>query len=201
MNERTLHPANVAAGALLFGGLLLLAAPHHAANILRLVLATVAAAVGLYALAIHVPGWRGTGWWTSPLDRTRPRTADPPDSREVARIRLHLGNRRQHVAGAPDMPPDVLHLLQPLVRQALERAGLDPARASAAAPARTALDPLTLAVLAATPQSRKEWHATLRPDEHEVATVVHRVLDDLDRLAARGGAGEASATPHPGSPR
>jgi hypothetical protein len=182
MNERTLRLGNVAAGAVVIGGVLVVAMPREAVSILQLVIATVAVAGGLYALALHVPpsGWMSPFKWMSPFNQKVRRETGHHRLHETDSIRSKLSNRRQPVADGPPMPPEILLLLKPLIRTALN---LDPDERSDPAAARKRLSPLTWAVLTSAPLREPHWYQTLRPDEREVTDVVHHVLDDIDHLA------------------
>jgi hypothetical protein len=163
MNERTLRPAHMAAAALAVGGALIVIVPEHAMSIGRLLIVTVAAAAGLYALALTT----SPTWWLSPFDGHRRRRGlhERPD--EIEWIRASFGGRRQRIADDVSLPPGALRLLQPLIRVALER---EPSRR---------LSPLSRAILESNPLKRPTWIRTGRPDRRETASIVHRVLDDL----------------------
>ncbi|HEX6363634.1 MAG TPA: hypothetical protein VFZ93_11790 [Albitalea sp.] len=168
MNEHALRPGFMAAAAVALAGVLIVLLPQHAASIARLAVVTLAASAGLYALAVHAPA----AWWRSPFDRhaddaPRARSAD-----EVEWIRSTLNARRQPVANGPDLPPQTLRFLQPLIRAALERHGVEADH----------LAPRTRAVLDARPLDHAPWYRTHGPDGRAVADVVHSILDELDRL-------------------
>lgn len=186
MNERALRPDNVAAAAVLIGGLLLIVLPQHAMSIVRVVIVTIAIATALYVLVVHVPptGWISPFKGMSPFNRM---TAGRRRRRRVGEldlIRSSLADRRQAIDGAPALPPAVLRMLQPLITSALD---LDPRDGRAMKSARARLSPLTLAVLEADPLRRASWFRTLRADPREVAKTVDQVLDDLDLLTGYGG--------------
>jgi hypothetical protein len=153
--------------------------PQHALSIVRLAIVTVAAAAGLYALAVQAP----STWWMSPFDRRVRRERKGPGSNEMRWIRSRLAGRRKRIDGGLSLPPEAVRLLQPLIRAALEREGLDPADASCLASAGELLSPPTWAVLAQDPVERPRWFRTLWPDVRATAEVVHSVLDDIDHLA------------------
>lgn len=178
MNERLLAPGRIAAAAATIGGVLLVALPEHAVSVVQLVLVTVAAAAGLYALIVNV----SPAWWISPFDRAAGPKQDDGRSEEIDAIRSKLSGRRQPVENGPPVPTDVLRLLKPLIGTALEREGLDPRDERHREAARARVSPLTWAVLTSTPLAEPRWFRTRRPDERTSAEVVHRVLDDLDRL-------------------
>lgn len=184
MNERTLSPWNIAAGAVVIGGGLVFAMPQHVVGIVQLVIVTIAAAAGLYALAANVPptGWMSPFKWMSPFSpRSAPATDGHVDDLDV--IRSQLAGRRQPVDGAPPMPAEALHLLKPLIAAMLDVPADEAARSDAA---RSRLSPLAWAILTTDPTRRPPWFRTLAPSEGEVAEVLHRVLDELEELAAAG---------------
>jgi hypothetical protein len=183
MNERTLRPGNVAAAAVLIGAVVVIVMPQHAMSVVQLVAVTVAAACGLYALSVRVPptGWMSPFRWMSPFDRTAAQGWQGHRSDEVDLIRSKLSGRRQRVEGGPPTPPEVLRLVQPLIRAALD---LDPGDDAGLASARALVSPLTWAVLTGEALRQPPWFRTLGPNGREVAEVVHAVLDDLDRLSA-----------------
>jgi hypothetical protein len=182
VNERTLRPGNIAAGALVLGGVLIVVLPQHALSIVRLAIVTVAAAAGLYALAVQAP----STWWMSPFDRRVRRERKSHGSNEMRWIRSRLAGPRKRIDDGPSLPADAVRLLQPLIRAGLEREGLDPADESYLASARGLLSPPTWAVLTHDPLERPRWFRTLWPDERATAEIVHSVLDDIDRLADSG---------------
>lgn len=181
MNERTLRPGNIAAAAAVIGGALIMILPQHALSIIALVIVTIAAAAGLYALAVNAP----PAWWRSPFDVSG-RAHRPAETDEIDRIRARLSGRRQRIARDTAVPPEALRLLRPLVHVALERAGVDMDDEQSLAAARALVSPLTWAVLTTEPLERPGWIATVQPNARHAADVVHRVLDDLDRLAGIG---------------
>ena len=183
MNERTLRSGSVAAAAVLIGGVLIVALPQHSVSIVQLVVVTVAAAAGLYALGANVPhtGWISPFKWRSPFSPgVRPGTAGQA-SDEMDSIRAKLSGRRQPIENGPAMPPEILRLLKPLIRIAHD---LDPDDEAHQPPARGVLSPLTRAILTSDSLNESHWFRTLWSNEREVAEVVHSVMDDLDRLAA-----------------
>jgi hypothetical protein len=150
MNERTLRIGNVAAAAVAIGGALIIARPQYALGIVQLVLASVGAAAALYALAANVPptGWLSPFKWMSPFNRA----ARPEERRngwdEMTSLRSKLSGRRQQMRNAPPLPPEVVRLLKPLIRQTLD---LDPEDEAQLASARHFLSPLAWAVLTSDP--------------------------------------------------
>jgi hypothetical protein len=180
MSGEWLRPGHVAAAALLIGGMLVAVLPQHALSIARLVVVTMAAAAALHALALNAP----PRWWRSPFaghrrNRRRASTAD-----DIDWIRSMLAAPRQRVRHGPSLPPETLGVLQPLIRSALERHGIDAADTRGRAAARTLLAPVSWAVLTGEPVKGGQWYRLLPPDERATARVVHGVLDDLERLAA-----------------
>lgn len=192
MNERNLRPGTVAAAAMVIGGVLMIALPQHGVSIVRLVMVTVAAAAVLYALAVSVPEWSVRGASMSPFDRTVRPERKGRGSAEIDRIHSELSGRRQRIGHGPPVPSAVLRHLKRLIKVALERDGLGPADGAQHEFAHRPLSPLTRAVLTAKLLDWPTWFRTVRPNEREVAEVVHRVLDDLERL----GAGDAGSRPH-----
>jgi hypothetical protein len=174
MNQ-VFRPRHIGAAAVVIGGVLIGVLPHHAMSIVRLVIVTVAAAAGLYALTASAPPM----WWLSPFDRNFSRRKKSRGSDDIESIRSKLASPRRRLAQLPPLPPESLHLLRPLIVAALEREGIDPADEASARPL---VSPLTWAVLENQALQRGQW-IPLLPNQRETARVVHRVLDDLDRLA------------------
>jgi hypothetical protein len=182
VNERTLRPANIAAAAAVIGGVLVVLLPRHAMSIAQVVIVTIGAGAGLQALILNAP----PTWWRSPFDRSVGSSGQTrPVFDETSWIRAVLSGRRQKIPNGPPLPPETLRVLQPLIRTALERQGIDPDDRRSRTAARTRLSATTLAILIAKPAKRATWLDTLRPDAHETARVVHDVLDELDRLDGR----------------
>lgn len=181
MNERNLRPLNVAAAALVIGGILLLALPRYALGIIQLVVVTGAAATALHALAVNVPqtGWMSPFKWMSPFaDAPQPERSTPA-SAELEPIRAKLAARRLRAAGGPPLPAETLRMLKPLIRSALD---IDAGGGAASPEAAARLSPLARAILATDVPSEPRWIDTVRPDATAVAGVVHSVLDELERL-------------------
>jgi hypothetical protein len=146
-----------------------------------LVIVTVAVAGGLHMLAVTAP----PTWWMSPFDRAaRPRVVKA--SGDVERMRDTLAGRRQRIRQGPPVPPGVLRALQPLIRSALERAGIDARDRDVVESFRGRLSPLTFSVLTSVPLRTTTWFRTVRPDARETAALVEHVLDELDLLSAGG---------------
>jgi hypothetical protein len=181
MNGGGLRPGGVAAAAILIGGFLVLALPQHTESVVRLVVLTLAAVVGLHLLALLVPTW-SDGWSTSPFRPAARARRGGRAPEEVERIHSGLSGRRHPVENGPPMPPQVLRLLKPPIRVALERMGLDPTDEAGRVSARTLLSPLTWAVFTSDLRSAPDPFRVRRPDERQVAEVVHRVLDELEAL-------------------
>jgi len=184
MNERNLRPANVAAAALVIGGILLLAFPRYALGIVQLVVVTATAATALYALAVNVPqtGWMSPFKWMSPFAGTPLPEPGAPDVHELEPIRARVAARRLRAVGGPPLPPETLRLLRPLIRSALDLPPGGPIPGEAA----LRLSPLARSILAAELPDDPRWIDTVRPDEDAVAHVVHQVLDELERLDPTG---------------
>jgi hypothetical protein len=195
VNEQALRPAGIAAAAIAIGGVLVAVFPQHGPSTVRLVIVTVAAAAGLYAVALHAP----PAWWMSPFDRSGHRGQRGVGSDEVDRIRSTLSGRRVHIENGPPLPPETLRLLQPAIRSSLEREGIDPDDSVSLESAAGQLSPLTRAVLVGEPSKHAGWFRTLRPDARQVAGIVHGVMDDLDRFIAGGSDG--GRTPKPARSR
>jgi hypothetical protein len=191
MNSQILRPGSIAAGAVVIGGTLVMLLPQHAMSIVRLVIVTVAAAAALNAFGVHAP----PRWWRSPFDRTPGGEDTGTGSRDIDRIRSEFSGRRRRIPNGPPLPPEVLHLLRPLVEVAVARAGLDPDDSRVAG--RRRLSPLCRAVLAADRSTRPPWYRMVRPDRREVAGAAHRILDELDRLAAGTAGGHDTDSRHP----
>lgn len=183
MSPRALAPANMAAAAVLIGGVLIVARPEHVLGVAELVLVTIAAGAGLYALAAHVPptAWMSPFKWMSPFGGGPGPERRRHGSDEIDAIRSKLSDRRQRIAHGPPLPPDVLRLLRPVIADALD---IDPDDVAQVAAAGRRLSPLAWSVLASDPIPRSYWLNTLRPNEWEVAEVVHEVLDELEHLPA-----------------
>lgn len=174
MNGLIVPPGSVAAATAVICGLLVAAFPEYALTVLQLGVVTVAVALALHALAVNVPEWGAVRWLLSPFNR-RPAVRPAAErSDDLDRIRRGLSRRRQRIPGGPPLTPEALRVLKRLVRVALERRGVEPDRPD--------LSPLTRAILESEPLGWRGWYGTLRPDEKQVAEVVHHVLDDLERL-------------------
>jgi len=184
MNERTLRPAHVGAAAAVIGGALLVVAPRYAASIVRIAIAAIAAAAGLYAFVVSSP----PAWWQSPFEpSTRgKRKRHGPD--DLERLRESLRGRRHPVAAGPPLPPAILRQLKALIGVTLERAGLDAPGAASASEPGDPLSPATRAVLDSGEPQPLPWYRTLRGSPAETSAHVTAILDDLDRLVGRTGA-------------
>lgn len=179
MNDELLHPGNIAAATVVIGGTLIMVWPRHGLTIVGLMIVTLAAAAGLYALALNSP----PAWWLSPFERRAHRRSR--EAGEAEWIRATLSGRRQAIVHGPPIPPGTLRLLQPLIRGALVREGLDPDDRASIEAARASLAPATWALLRTEPLKHATRFRTLRPDPRAVARAVNDVLDDLDRLDPR----------------
>ena len=184
MNEHALRPLHIGSAALAIGGVLVLLMPEYSLSIVRLVIVTVAAATGLYALVVSVP----TTWWTSPFDRTARQVGNGNGPEEFDSIRSTLSGPRQPIQNAPPLPGAAVRSLKPLIEAAIVREGLDPDDPAQLESAQGLLSPLSWAILSSEPLVGPRWFQTRLPNERKVAKVVHSVLDDLDGLASRGGA-------------
>ena len=181
MTERALAPGNVAAGALFVGGVVLVALPYHVLSILQVMVVAAAVSVGLYALARNVPqsGWLFPFKWLSPFSPDAHRRIRGHRTAALDELGTRMGDRRLPVENAPALPPVILRELRALIAGALD---VDPGDAAAVASARDRVSPLTHAILASAPVERTTWFRTLRPHRTQTAAVVHRVMDDLDRI-------------------
>ncbi|MCA9739772.1 MAG: hypothetical protein KC645_19250, partial [Gemmatimonadetes bacterium] len=96
MSDPTLRAGPVTAAAIAIGGMVLLAAPQHAASIVKVVVATAAVAAGLHALSRSVPatGWMSPFRWMSPFARGGGARRHPAGCPRSA------GCRRSRAAGA-----------------------------------------------------------------------------------------------------
>jgi hypothetical protein len=154
--------------SVVLGGLLVIASPRHLPSIAQLVVATLAAAGGLF-VSIHL---LRPAIWMSPFNPgDRPKGSGEVRT-EIDRIRARLSGRRTVVARGVCLPPEVIRLLQPLIAETAERVQCPPGR----------VPPTCRAILQfespAAPAAARER----RPNEAEAAAVVHRVLDELDAL-------------------
>ncbi len=165
-----LSPRPMASASLVLGGLLLVAAPAHAVSVAQLAVATVAAAGALFVVVRQL---RPAVWMTPFNPRDRPR-GDEDLRSEVDRLRTRLGGGRVQVAPGLALPPEVVRVLQPIVRAELEGA----AGGVLAAPPSATLQAI-LRFESPDPRLRVRVR---RGDEQAVSAVVHEVLDELDRL-------------------
>jgi hypothetical protein len=182
MNEPALRPAEITAAAVVVAGGLIIVWPQLALSFAGLVIATVAAAAGLHAFAVLAP----PAWWRSPFEPRRRRRRRAGRADDLDWIRATLKGRRQPVENGPPLPPATLRLLQPLIRDVLEREGIDPDDTAELEPAGIRKCPLTRAVLDAEPLRHPPWFRTRRPDARHAAETVQGVLDELDRIVAGG---------------
>ena len=179
MNEQPFRPGSVAAAAILIGGGLIAAFPQHSMSIIRLVIVTIAAAAGLFALGVNAPAT----WWRSPFERGLPLKWKRSGAHELHWIRSEMAGWRQRIANGPPLPPEVVRRLQPLIAVEIERAGADPADEAIGEYTRQHLSPLTIAVFTADAGNSHHRFRFVPPNRGAVAAAVHAVLDDLERLA------------------
>lgn len=186
MSEEALRPGNVAAAAVLVGGVLIVAFPRYAPTIVQVVIVAAAVAGALWVLASRVPptGWLSPFKWLSPFGETTGGDGPRHRSRELELIRSKLSGRRQEVADGPPMPPAVLRQLKPLIAGMLD---VDPRDGEEVASIRDRISPLAYALLTSEPLERPSWLATVRPDPEGAARTVHRVLDGLEGATPGGG--------------
>jgi len=158
----------VAWAAVVLGGLLLIGSPRHLPSVAQLVVATLAAAGGLVA-SLRLTGH---AIFMSPFNRgDRPGGAGEVRT-EIDRIRARLSGRRVVVAPGILLPPEVIRLLQPLIAETAERAGV----------ALDRLPPRSRAVVRyASPEGGGPARGR-RPNKVAAAAMVHAVLDELERL-------------------
>lgn len=175
MNDSVLRPGHVAAATLTLGGLLLLAAPGRAPGILRLILVTIAAAGGFYALLVH----GGPTRRMSAFRWTLRGQAEEAAAADAHRLRATLTGRRHRIAGGRPLPPAAIRLLQSLIEAHLVHEGAGPDEPFRRSVARADLAPLTRAILAHDATVNPPWFRTRRPDPAESARIVQAVLDDL----------------------
>lgn len=178
MSVHAVRPSSVVAAAAVIGGALTAILPRHGLTIVALVIVTAAASAGLFALHANAPAM----WWRSPFERGlhgKRRTA----TRDLDWIGSELGERRQRIAFGYALPPQVVGRMQRLIETALERAGLLADVEENGAVIRSRLSPLAYAILTADTTRRPGVLRMRAPHRREVATCVHLVLDELDRLA------------------
>ncbi len=184
MSAHPSRPSHVASGAALIGGAVIVALPHHVWTVVPVLLVSIAVAVAVHALAVHVPpaGWMSPFKWMSPFaTRDWAGWSEAPRG-DIDAIRSTLSGRRQRIPGGRALPPETLRLLKPCVVAALDA----DAEASGARWRgwRDRLSPTTLALVSAEPLRHPWWFHTLRPDPAQTAEVVHLVLDDLERVSS-----------------
>ena len=197
MSEHALRPGGVAIAAVLIGGVLVIAFPHHVLSIIRVVVATAAAVAALHALAVNVPltGWISPYKWMSPFSPVARREIPQGDTDEVDFIHSKLSGWRQPIKYGPPMPPAVLRLLRPIVRSALGLGQHDEVDREVV---RNLLSPVTWAILVSDPLEHTHWFLMRPPDARKVTEVVHHVLDDIERIAPHGEGLESSTPATPG---
>lgn len=195
MNPTPLRQANVAAAAVVIGGLLVLVAPRYALTIVQLVVVTIAISAGLHALAANVPptGWISPFKWMAPFNQALRDGATGPVPDELRAIRSHFGGWRRPFEPGPALPDSTVRLLRPLIRAGLDL-DLGERRRDQA---RGRVSARSWALLDADPADRPRWYLPVPPDARTVARAVHEVLDDLDRLHGRTGpTPSSSSVPH-----
>lgn len=166
-----LRPRSVVWGAIVFGGLLMIAQPRHLPSIAQLVVATVAATGALF-VAVRL---LRSAIWMSPFNPGDRPLAGGEVRTEIDRIGARLAGRRLVVAPGLALPPEAIRLLQPLIAEAAESAQCPPDR----------LPPCCRAILGFEPPAATRRIRSLRANEAEAASAVHRVLDELGALTAR----------------
>ena len=171
LQASVLRPRSVAWAAVVLGGLLLIGSPRHLPSIAQLVVATLAAAGGLFvAVRLLRPAI-----WMSPFNPgDRPRSSGEVRT-EIDRIRARLSGPRAVVAPGVFLPAEVVRMLQPLIVEMAERAQCPPDRLPPACRAIASFEAPTTALAT----------RARRPNEAEAALIVHRVLDELDTLVGR----------------
>ena len=186
MNGHTPRPGDIAAAAVVIGGILVIAFPQYALSTIQVVIVTLAVVSGLYALALNVPptGWLSPFKWLSPFGRSAHLEKGGSGPEDIDLLRSKLGDWRQPIHSGPPMPAETLRLLKPLIRATLD---LDPDDEPPPPSARALVSPLTWAVLTSDPPTHSYWFQRLPPNRREVAEAVHGVLDDLERFAAGTG--------------
>lgn len=194
MNEHFIRPRNVAAAAVVIGGVLIIALPQYTLSIVQIVIVAGSVVAGIYALEVNVPttGWISPFKWMSPFSRgAHPgKKSATPD--EIRSILSKLTGWRQTLEHGPPMPPEALNLLRPLIRAGLD---LDAENETDLAAARSVLSPLTWAVLTSDQSRQPYWFQMLPPNKREVAEAVHHILDELERLGAGNGDSHPSFNP------
>jgi len=149
---------------------------------MRVVVATAAVIVCLYALAANVPltGWISPYRWMSPFGQGARSKRSRADVDEIDLIRSKLSNWRQPIENGPPLPPAVLRLLRPLIREAL---GLGPLEEVDQEGVDDLLSPLTRSILTSDPLERVHWIRMRPPDPTTVVNTVNLVLDELQRIS------------------
>lgn len=158
----------LASGLFLVGGVSVFFWPLSAIIVMKWLVGSLAVVTTLHVVTHTAPPVA----WTSPFDRNGDQIGTP-EVDEVEWIRARLAGRRIRIGGdAVAVPPETLRLLRPLVEACLARQG------------GAGLSPLARAVLHGDPTIRPGRWETIRPDTRAVAEIVHRVLDELERIDA-----------------
>lgn len=178
MTEPSLRPRDTGSGALLLGGIFVVLFPQHSVSILRVLVVTLAAATGVYALLVTAP----TAWWTSPFEKKRRTAVAAPASEELNSIRSMLSGRRQVLESGAALPPQALRLLKPMIESALAREGVDLGTDAGQRCAEDTLSPTTWAILTGEPLLWPRWYQTRQPNEGRASEVVNAVLDDIEKV-------------------
>ena len=191
MKQGLRYSEAVATSAVLIGGILLVVVPRGALGVIQLTILAAAMATALTAFLDSVPasGWLSPFRWLSPFSGLTEERTERPD--ELALIHARLQGRRSRVKGASPLPPDVVRLLDPLIRDTLDL--LDAKDAAA-------LSPTSAAVLNTRPPLKPPALLTLPPAPDDVSDVVMQVLDDLERVSAQKRTASASARLNPTQP-
>jgi hypothetical protein len=176
-------PALDLAVALLIGGVLIVALPRYSVDIAQVLVVTLAALAGLFALSVHVPPtlWMSPFKWMSPFGGTRSKGPQREKYDDVQSIRSTLSGWRQPLPQGPPLPPAVLRLMRPLIAGALDMVWdgeAPPPRV------RKQLTPLAWAVLTSDPERRLPWYRMVAPNRREVSDAVHSLLDEIESLKA-----------------
>lgn len=172
MNTPTLRADHMAASAVLFGGALAALLPHHALNVLRLVIVSLAVIAALHVLALHAP----PRWWRSPFARELPRRRAAQAADEIEWVAAMMAQPRQRLRNAPPVPPAVIAALRPLLESAAARHAVTHHGQEAT------MSPLAQAIVQAPPPPR-HWLRLLPGDARSTARVVDAILDEVDRIS------------------
>lgn len=158
--------------ALVLGGLLLILSPRNALSIGQLAVATMAASGALFVVVRQL---KPAVWMTPFNPRDRPASSSS-DRSEIDRLQTRLAGDRVKVGPGLSLPPEVVRVLQPIVRSELE--------AARGAPGHARPSPALQAILRFESPDARPRERGRRGDERAVAEVVHQILDELDALQA-----------------